>query len=165
MKHHVEEAIMHYYPKRALLSPLKDPSVRWSYDPKYQQLKALLEELKEIDPSAKPGTRPSFDISEELVLRKAIHVYLSYLGPFAAINHGLVDDLDEAQQETLRATERALARHKFDVLTESELTELVPWIVQGGAPPATVWDCLFVNETGTPPRGGNSNRRDARAGS
>jgi hypothetical protein len=149
MKYHLEEAIMRFYPRRALVSPLDNPEIRWTYDPKFQQLQALLAEVKEIDDSAEPGARAGFDIAEEVVLRGDVHVYLSYLGPFAAINHGHPDALDEAQQEARRAVERALARSKIDLLTDTELDEVVPWIVDnGGQPPATVWNCLFDARAG-----------------
>jgi hypothetical protein len=149
MNDQTERTIMKFYPKQALASPLTDTSITWSYDPKYEQLKALLTELRGLDSEAHAGTRVTFDISEEVVLRENVHVYLSYLGPFAAINFGLAVEWDESQQECARAVERALARHKYTLLDDAELEEGVAWIVSrtGGNAPR-VWDCLFVNETG-----------------
>jgi len=149
MDHHIEDTIAKFYPKQVLISPLSDPSVNWAYDPKYEKLKALLTELREMDSTAHPGTRPNFDISEEVVLLDNIHIYLSYLGPFAAINYGDDLELDESQQEAVRAVERLLARHKVTLLDDGELDESVAWITAGTTGRhARVWDCLFVNETG-----------------
>lgn len=143
----IEQTIIHYYPQRALVSPLDDENIAWDYDSDYRSLKALLSELEAIDTNLRPGTRGSYDISEELVLFGAIRLQVSYIGPFAALNYGLHSDLDENGRANLRAVEGLLAKHGFQILNDEALDEVVPWIQHGThtGSQATVWNCLFVH--------------------
>ena len=145
MNSELERTIIHYYPKRALVSPLDDEQVSWDYDPAYGTLKAVLSELKKVDPDLRPGTRGRYDISEELVLIDAIRVQLCYIGPYAALNYGLERDLDEDEREVVRRVEGVLSKHGISLLEESDLDEMVPWIQHGSRGRATVWNCLFVH--------------------
>lgn len=137
----LERTVIHYYPRRTLTSPLDGDDIRWDYDPNYSTLKAILADLKAFDPDVRPGTRGHYDISEELVVFKTLHLQLSYLGAFAAINHGLERDLTEDEREAQRRTTRVLEKHGVRLLAEEELKERVPWIQHTAA---TIWDCLFV---------------------
>jgi hypothetical protein len=142
----IERIIIRYYPNRALTSPLDNDAIRWDYDTNYATLKTVLAELKTLDPEIKLGTRGRYDISEEVVLIDALHVQLSYIGPYAALNHGIARELDEDEREISERLTAILARHGIRLLADNELDELVPWI-QHGTPAgrkATVWDCLFV---------------------
>jgi hypothetical protein len=141
----VEQTIIHYYPQRALVSPLDNADIHWDYDTDNRSLKALLVELENLDPEMRPGTRGSYDISEELVLFSRIRLQVSYIGPFAALNYGLPQDLDEDGRERVRRVESLLSKHGFQVLNDETLDQVVPWIQQGVATTATVWNCLFVH--------------------
>jgi hypothetical protein len=146
----VERTIIHYYPRRALVSPLDNEAVTWDYDPSYAALKAVLADLARIDPDLRPGTRGRYDISEELILAGSIRLQLCYIGPYAALNYGVDRDLDEDEREILRRTEKVLEKHGLELLDKRALDELVPWI-QHGTPErqrATVWNCLFVHPEG-----------------
>lgn len=143
----IEQTIIHYYPQRALVSPLENENISWDYDSEYRSLKGLLADLEALDPKMRPGTRGAYDISEELVLFGSIRLQVSYIGPFAALNYGLPSDLDEAGRANLRAIEKLLTKHGFQTLNDEALEEVVPWIQHGvetGAN-ATVWNCLFVH--------------------
>lgn len=142
----VERTIMHYYPERALVSPLQGGRVTWDYDTMFTELKAILAQLKAIDPGMKPGTRGRYDISEEVVLIDTIRVQLSYIGPFAAVNFGVERDLDEDEREIVERVQEVLDDRGLFVLEADDLQQSVPWIQRGtprGAS-ATVWNCLFV---------------------
>lgn len=143
----IEQTIIHYYPQRALVSPLDDENINWDYDSDYRTLKALLAELKTLDPELKPGTRGSYDISEELLVFGRIRLQVSYIGPFAAVNYGVGESLDEATRANLRDVERLLDKHGFQLLKDEALDETVPWIQHGTnkGSETTVWHCLFVH--------------------
>ncbi len=150
MNSELERTIIHYYPRRALTSPLDDSGVAWDYDPSYATLKALLRDLEKIGSEVRPGTRGRYDISEEIVVDDAVRVQLCYIGPYAAINYGLERDLGDDERELVRGIEKALEKHGIFCLDKSVLEENVPWI-QHGTPErrkATVWDCLFVHPEG-----------------
>jgi hypothetical protein len=147
MNSDLERTIIHYYPQRALISPLENDGVSWDYDPSYGTLKQILADLKSVDPSTRPGTRGRYDISEELVLKESIRLQLCYLGPYAALNYGLERELDEDERELVRRVERVLEKYGVMLLDEGDLEETVPWIQQG-AMGATVWNCLFVHPEG-----------------
>jgi hypothetical protein len=142
----IERTIFHYYPQRALVSPLENESIRWDYDADYSTLKAVLRELEVLDPQLRSGTRGRYDISEEIVLFDSLRLQLSYIGPYAALDYGLERELGEAERDRRRAVERVLTGHGLSVLGQGDLDEQVPWI-QHGTPTgiATVWDCLFVH--------------------
>ncbi len=147
MRSDIEQTILHYYPNRILRSPLDDGSITWTWDTDHAELKALLRDLEAIDPEMANGTRCAYDISEELVLQKQIRLQLSYLGPYAAIDHARnADDDDEDRREVKRRIERALEAHGIELLAEHELDEAAPWIQHGleDRRPATVWQCLFL---------------------
>lgn len=149
MNSELERTIIHYYPKRALVSPLDDDQITWDYDPGYGTLKAVLADLKKVDPDLRPGTRGRYDISEEVVLIDTIHVQLSYIGPFAAVNHGLDRDLDEDEREIVERVTDVLERHGLFLLEREDLEATVPWIQKGPrAGAATVWNCIFVHPEG-----------------
>lgn len=141
----IEQTIIHYYPQRALVSPLDNESITWDYDSDYTALKALLADLERLDAQLRPGTRGSYDISEELILFGDLRLQLSYIGPFAAVNHGIPGDLDEDGRERRRRVERLLDQHGFTLLSDSQLEEVVPWIQRGVTTSATVWHCLFAH--------------------
>ncbi|MCB9650463.1 MAG: hypothetical protein H6730_28325 [Deltaproteobacteria bacterium] len=141
----VEQTIIHYYPQRALVSPLDNADISWDYDTDNRSLKALLVDLENLDPDLRPGTRCNYEISEELVLFEKVRLQLSYIGPFAALNYGLPQDLDEDGRERVRRLESMLAKHGFQILNDDTLDEVVPWIQQGTIQNATVWNCLFVH--------------------
>lgn len=141
----IERTIIHYYPTRALVSPLENEGIAWEYDSDNSTLKSLVADLKDLDPELRPGTRGRYDISEELLLFGGMRLQLSYIGPFAALNYGVEADLDEDQREYVRRIEKALDAHGIMLLEESELSEMVPWIQQGARGSATVWNCLFVH--------------------
>lgn len=147
MNAEIEQTIIHYYPQRALVSPLEDENIHWDYDSDYRSLKALLSDLEKLDPKLRPGTRGSYDISEELVLFERVRVQVSYIGPFAALNYGIGADLDEEGRANVREIERLLAKHGFQILNDEALDEVVPWIQHGThtGSQATVWNCLFVH--------------------
>lgn len=138
----IERTIIHYYPQRALVSPLENEEINWDYDADYATLKGVLRDLKTVDPDLRPGTRGRYDISEEVVLFDDLRVQLSYIGPFAALNYGLHQDLDEDTRERIERIEKILERHGLLLLAEEELDENVPWIQPSAA---TVWNCLFVH--------------------
>jgi hypothetical protein len=144
----IEQTITHYYPRRALVSPLDDASITWEYDPKYETLKAVLADLKQLDPELRPGTRASYDVSEEVILFDRLHLQLSYVGPFAALNYRVEEETDEVDQERSRRIREVVERHGLRLLESQELGEAVPWIQHGlpSGTTATVWDCLFLNE-------------------
>ncbi|MCK6544390.1 hypothetical protein L6R52_00840 [Myxococcota bacterium] len=144
MDSEIERVIIHYYPQRALVSPLASDAITWDYDTGYATLKSILAALKALDPELKPGTRGRYDISEELVIVGGLRLQLSYLGPFAALNHGLDRELDEDARELARRATEILERHGVRVLSEEELDERVPWIQLPKGNTATVWSCLFV---------------------
>jgi hypothetical protein len=147
MRSDVERTIMHYYPQRALVSPIDNDTVTWDWDPSYTVLKAILAQLEGMDPTMRPGTRASYDISEEVVLGGKIHLQLSYIGPYAAIDYGLErEEDDEDTREMKRRVEKTLETHGVDVLSTLELEEKAPWIQHGleAKRPATVWQCLFL---------------------
>lgn len=148
MNSELERTIIHYYPQRALVSPLENDNVSWDYDPSYGTLKAVLADLKKIDPELRPGTRGRYDISEELILIDELRLQLCYLGPYAALNYGVERDLDEDQRELVRRVEGVLEKHGIALLPEQELDDPVPWIQHGTASRATVWNCLFVHPEG-----------------
>lgn len=143
----IEQTIIHYYPQRALVSPLDNENITWDYDADNRVLKALLADLKDMDPKMRPGTRGAYDISEELVMHDSIRLQVSYIGPFAALNYGLPSDLDEAGRANLRAVQKTLEKHGFQILNDEPLGEVVPWIQHGvhTGSNATVWNCLFVH--------------------
>src|SRR5260221_12091320 len=99
MNSDLERTIIHYYPQRALVSPLENDAISWDYDSSYVTLKGVLAELEKIDPSVRPGTRGRYDISEELVVADSIRLQLCYIGPYAALNYGFDRDLDEDERE------------------------------------------------------------------
>lgn len=137
----VERTIVHFYPRRALSSPLLDDGIAWSWDADNAILKALLSDLEALDGDLAPGTRGGYDVSEELIAFGDVRVQLSYLGPFAAIDYG-TKPLPRAERPEFVARVRdALRTHGYLVLSQTELDEEVPWIHHGGA---TVWACLFV---------------------
>lgn len=146
----IERTIIHYYPERALVSPLENESVDWDYDPDYSNLKRILGELKAIDPDLRAGTRGRYDISEELILFGKLRLQVSYIGPFAALNYGVERDLDEDDRERLHRVERVLEKHGVLLLRPTDLDETVPWIQHGteSGRAATVWNCLFVHPEG-----------------
>lgn len=143
----IERTIIHYYPQRALVSPLENDNVSWDYDADYSTLKSVLGELESLDPEMRPGTRGRYTISEELILFGELRLQVSYIGPYAALNYGLGDDLTEDQRERARRVEQILQKHGLLVLRDQELGEGVSWIQQGAinGSGATVWDCLFVH--------------------
>jgi hypothetical protein len=143
----IEQTIIHYYPQRALVSPLDDESINWDYDSEYRNLKGLLADLEAMDSAMRPGTRGAYDISEELVVFESIRLQVSYIGPFAAMNYGLPSELDESGRANLKSVQDALTKHGFQVLNDDALGEPVPWIQQGAhtGSNATVWNCLFVH--------------------
>lgn len=147
MNSELERTIIHYYPQRALVSPLENDTISWDYDPSYATLKAVLAELKSIDPGLRPGTRGRYDISEEQVLLDTLRLQLCYIGPFAALNYGLDRELDEDEREVVRRVEKLLEKHGILLLEHQDLEEIVPWIQHGtpGRRSATVWNCLFVH--------------------
>ncbi len=138
----IERTIIHYYPQRALVSPLDNDDINWDYDSDYSTLKGVLRDLKTLDPELRPGTRGRYDISEEVLLFNELRVQLSYIGPFAALNYGLGQDLDEDTRERIERIEKILEKHGLVLLAEDELDESVPWIQPSAA---TVWHCLFVH--------------------
>lgn len=147
MDSEIERTIIHYYPQRALVSPLQSDSIVWDYDPEYSTLKRVIAELQGLDPSlgpsaVVPGTRGRYDLGEELILCGSIRLQLSYLGPFAASCFQLGRELDEGERELERKAIAILGRHGIRVLPPEVLAEPVPWIQHGG--PADVWSCLFV---------------------
>ena len=141
MDPNVERTILHYYPQRALTSPLQNPGVSWDYDPEYKTLKAIMADLKKAG-GVRPGTRGKYDVSEELIVEDAVRVQLSYLGPYAAIDYKLADETDEDRRAVARAVKKVLDKHGVLVLADDALEEGVPWIQHGA--PATVWKCLFA---------------------
>lgn len=146
MRSDIERAIIHYYPERALANPAENAAITWSYDADHAILKAVLGDLQAIDAGAHPGSRGANDLSEEVVLGE-LHLQLSYLGPWAALNHALERDLSEDEREMARRIERALQKHGIEILSTEDLAEPVRWI-RHGAPDgeaATVWSCLFVS--------------------
>lgn len=147
MNSDLERTIIHYYPQRALVSPLENDTIHWDYDTGYTTLKAILAELKAIDPAHRPGTRGRHDISEEVVLLGTLRLQLCYIGPYAALNYGLERDLSEDERDAIRRVEKILEKHGVQILSDRELGETVPWIQRGTArgTPATVWNCLFVH--------------------
>lgn len=145
MNSELERTIIHYYPQRALISPLDNEAITWDYDPNYGTLKAIIAELKALDPKLRPGTRGRYDISEELVLIDDVRLQLCYIGPYAALNYGIERELDEDQRELVRRIEKIFDKHGVQLLPEAELDEMVPWIQHGTKGRATVWNCLFVH--------------------
>ena len=143
MNPEIEQTIIHYYPQRALVSPLDNEEIHWDYDSDYRSLKALLADLEKVDPNMRPGTRGGYDISEELVIFGSVRLQVSYIGPFAALNYGLPSALDEDGRERVRRIRGLLDKHGFSVLQTEALDETVPWIQHGHS--ATVWNCLFVH--------------------
>ncbi len=150
MNSELERTIIHYYPRRALTSPLDDQAITWDYDPSYATLKALLQDLEAIDDDVRPGTRGRYDISEEIVVGDVVRLQLCYIGPYAAINYGLDRDLGEDERELVRRVEKALEKHGIMSLDRATLEEMVPWIQHGTRErrKATVWECLFVHPEG-----------------
>lgn len=141
MNSELERTIIHFYPKGALTSPLDDPTIDWTWDPRNEVLKALLADLQAIDPEVRPGTRGDYVISEEQIVGDDLRIQLSYLGPYAALNYRADRDLDEDRRERLRRVEKVLEKHGYLLIREDDLEERVPWIRHGG--PATAWNCLF----------------------
>jgi hypothetical protein len=137
----VERTILHFYPRRELKSPVGDPEVVWDYDPSFQRLKAVLAELKVLDPGMEPSARSRGELSEEVVLLGGLRLTLSYLGPYAALNHGMERPSGEVAWDGERAIQQTLDRHGIQLLAEEALTEAVPWITRGRA---DVWACLFA---------------------
>src|SRR5438105_2694321 len=121
MDSELERTIIHYYPRRALVSPLDNDAVTWDYDPSYASLKALLADLEKIEPDLRPGTRGRYDISEEIVLADAIRLQLCYIGPYAALNYGIERDLDEDEREIVRRAEKLLEKHGLMLLDQRTL--------------------------------------------
>src|SRR5689334_22359621 len=83
----VERIVVNYYPRRTLVSPLGDHSISWQHDVEYRSLLGVLEALAKLGHTIGPGVRSPYDISEEWIVGDALHLQLSYLGPFAAIDH------------------------------------------------------------------------------
>ena len=150
MNSDLERTIIHYYPQRALVSPLDNEAITWDYDPTYATPKAIIADLKAIDPEARPGTRGRYDNSEELVVGDSVRLQLCYIGPYAALNYGLTRELDEDERDLVERIEQVLEKHGVLLLAPEELDELVPWIQHGlpSATRATVWHCLFVHPEG-----------------
>jgi hypothetical protein len=149
MDSEIERTIIHYYPKRALVSPLDDTDIRWDYDSDHKILKAILGELGKLDPELKQGTRGSAEISEELLLLDGeLRLQLSYLAPYAVWNFEAEGDPNEEVREVRRRAEQILKKHGVAVLQSEELVESVPWIQHGLAVGrlATVWNCLFERD-------------------
>lgn len=138
----VERTIMHYYPKRALHSPLDDAAIAWDYDPDFSAQKSIIAELSAFAPDLRPGTRGAHALSEEVVLLEKIHLQLSLLGPWAALDfeHAPPDPHDDEVYEARRRVVSALEKHGVRILSDAELREPVAWIHSGSA---TVWQCLF----------------------
>lgn len=138
----VERTIMHYYPERALVSPVDSQAVSWDYDPDFATQKSIIAELKAFAPELRSGTRGRAELSEELVLLGKIHLQLCLLGPWAALDfgHSAPDPRDDDVYEARRRIKSALEKHGVNILSDAELREPVPWI---HSTPATVWDCLF----------------------
>lgn len=147
MSPEIERTIIHYYPNRALTSPVQSDDIGWDYDPDHRTLERILEALEERLPEVKPGDRGGYDISEELVLAPAVRLQLCYLGPYAAINHRLPASIavDGYDHGVVRLAREVLRRNGVTVLDQSELDEVVPWIQvsRAAGQAATVWDCLF----------------------
>jgi hypothetical protein len=137
----IQRTIERHYPKRALTDPADDPSVKWSWDVDNSILRAIVAELSALDPVTRPGTRGRHSISEELLVGR-LHVQLSHLGPFAALNHraGSALDVEIDPQILARAEEirRVLGVHGVMLLELEALDAPSEWIAG-----ATVWDCLF----------------------
>lgn len=143
----IEQAIIHHYPRQALVSPLEDENVAWDYDSDNSRLRALVADLRRLDPELRPGTRGDYAVSEELVLFGGTRLQVSFIGPFAALDYGLSPKLDEEGRANVREVEAVLARHDFQILKDEVLEEAVPWIKHGVGEggQATVWNCLFVH--------------------
>lgn len=144
MNAEVERTIIQFYPRRALVSPLDDANVSWSWDVDNRELKATVAALKALDPDMRPGTRGSYDVSEELILFGDVRVQLCYLAPFAAIDHQIRRGPDAEYRQQKRRIEQVLDAHGYELLLDRELEQHVPWIQPAGA---TVWECLFVPPT------------------
>ncbi len=143
MINEVETTIIHFYPKRALVSPLDDDHIRWNYDEDNSILRGIVADLKKLDPQLRNGTRGRYDISEELIVFGEIHLQLCYLGPYAALNYGFVAEPTEDARERGRRVQKVVEKHGLKLLAEKELREQVAWIQHGSS--ATVWNCLFVH--------------------
>ncbi len=136
---------MQYFPNRRLESPVGNPRVSWDYDPQYAALKALLAELKALDPRLQLGTRGQYDLSEEIVLRGELRLQLSYVGPYAALNFRRPSELVEESRELASRVRALLQRRGVTLLTDEALNEEVPWIIHASGPrKPRVWNCLFV---------------------
>ena len=148
MDSEIERTIIHYYPQRALVSPLQSDVVRWDYDTSYATLKSILAELKTVDPLLRPGTRGRYDISEELVLCDVVNVQLCLLGPYVAVNHGVARSPDAWARDLGSSVEVAMRACGIEVLGDDVLQLPAPWIrFVGTTPrrPATVYECLFLH--------------------
>jgi hypothetical protein len=143
----IERIIMHYYPKRVLVSPLSDEDIVWDFDTNHGTLNALLRDLTEIGADLRPGTRGAYDVSEEVVLADGLRLQLCSIGPYAAIDYEAEHTLDADEQALVERVGEVLEKHGIALLKKNDLDETVPWIK--GDPvrlPATVWSCLFVND-------------------
>lgn len=136
----VERIIMHYYPRRRLEPPSANTAVGWEHDPGLRKLREVTRELEKIHAPVHKGARGGLEVSEEWIVGGRLRVQLSYLGPYAALNFGHAEALDEDLSRLYEAVERALGKHGVTVLNLGELEASVPWI--DGAR-ATVWSCLF----------------------
>lgn len=136
----LERIVMHYYPRRRLEAPSANAGVRWEHDPGLRKLRDVTRELEKIHATVHKGARGGLEVSEEWIVGGRLRVQLSYLGPYAALNFGYSETLDEDLSRLYEAVERALGKHGVAVLNREELEERVPWI-DGGR--ANVWSCLF----------------------
>ncbi|MEL6183474.1 MAG: hypothetical protein AAFU79_02545 [Myxococcota bacterium] len=131
--------IGHFYPQRALCSPLDDPSIVWPWDPSHQCLRATVEALRSLDPSLRPGTRGQLEVSEELVLGDGVRIQLSFLSPFAAVDFDRMRPL--ADRSVTPKAVSVIESFGYTVLSDEELRASARGIQVGSA---RVWDCLFA---------------------
>ncbi len=124
----IERTIIQYYPKQVLASPLDDAHVVWDYDSDNATLRAVLADLKALDPMLRNGTRGRYDISEELILFGKLRLQVCYLGPYAALDYGVEHRRGEDERERADRIVEILEAHGITVLAQPDLDELVPWI-------------------------------------
>ncbi len=140
MQTDIQQVVAQFYPKHQWVSPLTEEGISWDYDPKNEKLKMLLEALKAIDPTLQLGTQGDYVVGEDVVLFEHVRLWVSYLGPYAALE---VFDGGAGPEVLREAKSRVLAvleKHGLRVLDERELAEAATWF---HGPAVTVKQSLF----------------------
>ena len=141
MRADIERAIMRAYPNQRFEPPLAN-DIQWDWDPDHEQLRALVEELKLLDPALRPSTGSQYQVGEEIIIGEGVLFQISYLGPYAAFRSHPLHKPTEVQSDMIHQLRYYAEKHGFELLDEDVLQQPAPWIEIPGIK-ATVRACLF----------------------